>query len=99
MVLQREEMMAEFQVLLRMVDSLKKKAKMEAETVQSLFHERDVLNKNLLTTDDRTKKEVEEGKIQEVNKQERQRELEEWKARLTKASKYLIQLDKQREKS
>merc|ERR1719482_2614979 len=95
---QRNGIKSDIQALLREIERLRKQVDTDGHQVVDLLHERDLLNKNVIKADDRTKKQTELVKRHETTTQGLEKEVGGVKQLLQDAVKKIYDLDKQREK-
>merc|ERR1719450_2074780 len=75
----------------RDADSDKKK-------IEDLLRERDILNKNVIKADERTKKQIDLVKRQETQAMNLQKDIVRWKSDAAEFKKRIYELEQQREK-
>jgi len=96
---QRGAFKTELQSLLRELDRLKKFSETDRKQIHDLRHEFDLLNKNVVKSNDRTKKSSENVKDHEEKSKLMKEEIALQKAKLQESCKRAYELDKQREKA
>merc|ERR1712159_767077 len=94
----RNGLKSDIQSLLREIERLRKQVDEDGHQIVDLLHERDLLNKNVIKADDRTKKQSELVKSLESTTQGLEKEVGGVKELLQDAVKRIYDLDKQREK-
>merc|ERR1719359_1568790 len=95
---QREALRADLHGMVRELDRLKNFAEKDQKQIQDLRHEHDALNKNIVKSHDKTKKQKETVQDHEGTSSEMRAEINEQKQLLAEAMKRAHELDKQREK-
>merc|ERR1719163_1242955 len=95
---QREALRADLHGMVRELDRLKNFAEKDQKQIQDLRHEHDALNKNIVKSHDKTKKQKETVQDHEGTSSEMRAEINEQKKLLADAMKRAHELDKQREK-
>merc|ERR1719171_1047666 len=81
-----------------MVEKMKKTAEEQSKQIVDLLHERDILNKNVIKADDRTKKQLDLVKRHEGQANTLLKDVGRWKLELQSKLFRVHELDKQREK-
>merc|ERR1719171_930234 len=81
-----------------MVEKMKKTAEEQSKQIVDLLHERDILNKNVIKADDRTKKQLDLVKRHEGQANTLVKDVQRWKLELQNKLQRVHELDKQREK-
>merc|ERR1719171_2181087 len=81
-----------------MVEKMKKTAEEQSKQIVDLLHERDILNKNVIKADDRTKKQLDLVKRHEGQANTLLKDVGRWKLELQSKLQRVHELDKQREK-
>merc|ERR1719379_3045288 len=84
--------------LAKMVERMKKTAEDQSKQIVDLLHERDILNKNVIKADDRTKKQLDLVKRHEGQANTLVKDVQRWKLELQNKLQRVHELDKQREK-
>jgi chromosome segregation ATPase len=80
------------------VEWMKKKAEEQSKQIVDLLHERDILNKNVIKADDRSKKQFDLVKRHEGQGKALEKDVQRWKLELQNKLHRVHELDKQREK-
>jgi len=94
----RNSLKTEITVLVKELESQKKQAELDGKQVIDLLHERDILNKNVMKADDRTKDQVDLVKRHEGQANTLAKDLQRWKTELQLKHQRICELDKLREK-
>jgi chromosome segregation ATPase len=94
----RSELKAEVKSAQDKSDSLKRDADADRKKIEDLLRERDILNKNVVKADDRTKKQIDLVKRQETQAMNMQKDMGRWKQDAQEFRKRIFELEKQREK-
>jgi len=94
----RNELKAEVQGLQKRVEKLSRQEEADAKMVQDMLHERDILNKNAVKADDRTKDSADLVKRHEAQVNNLTREVQRWKSALGETEKRVYELERQNEK-
>merc|ERR1719171_161195 len=81
-----------------MVEKMKKTAEEQSKQIVDLLHERDILNKNVIKADVRTKKQIDLVRRHEGQANTLAKDVQRWKIELHLKKSRLHELDKQREK-
>eukprot|EP00435_Cladocopium_sp_Y103_P045075 s905_g12.t2 len=79
-------------------ESLKRDADVDRKKIEDLLRERDILNKNVVKADERTKKQIDLVKRQETQAMNLQKDITRWKQDALDFQKRILELQKQREK-
>merc|ERR1719409_2210302 len=79
-------------------DQLKRDSDGDRKKIEDLLRERDILNKNVIKADERTKKQIDLVKRQETQMLNLQKDISRWKQDAQEFKKRIIELEKQREK-
>eukprot|EP00747_Dinoflagellata_sp_TGD_P210717 gnl/TRDRNA2_/TRDRNA2_83982_c0_seq2.p1 gnl/TRDRNA2_/TRDRNA2_83982_c0~~gnl/TRDRNA2_/TRDRNA2_83982_c0_seq2.p1 ORF type:complete len:859 (+),score=296.61 gnl/TRDRNA2_/TRDRNA2_83982_c0_seq2:153-2729(+) len=95
---QRNALKAEINNLTKELESLKKQANLDSKQIVDLLHERDILNKNAIKADERTKKQIDLVRRHEGQANTLAKDVQRWKIELQLKKGRLHELDKQREK-
>merc|ERR1719191_2179008 len=80
------------------LDNLKRDSDSDRKKIEDLLRERDILNKNVIKADERTKKQIDLVKRQETQAMNMQKDIARWKQDAFEFKKRIIELEKQREK-
>jgi len=94
----RNALKAEIGELTKTTERLKKTAEEHNKQIVDLLHERDILNKNVIKADDRTKTQVDLVKRHESQANTLAKDVQRWKLELQNKLHRVHELDKQREK-
>jgi len=94
----RNALKAEIVGLVKELESLKRQAELDSKQIVDMLHERDILNKNVIKADDRTKQQVDLVKRHEGQANTLGKDLQRWKTELQLKLFRIHELDKQREK-
>merc|ERR1712113_981805 len=89
---------ADTENLIREIDLLRKQVELESKTVTDIMRERETLNRGVIRTDERTKKQSEIVKLHEARTQALEKDVKGVKGDLQEAVKKVYELDKAREK-
>eukprot|EP00405_Crypthecodinium_cohnii_P044365 CAMPEP_0206578886 /NCGR_PEP_ID=MMETSP0325_2-20121206/32226_1 /ASSEMBLY_ACC=CAM_ASM_000347 /TAXON_ID=2866 /ORGANISM="Crypthecodinium cohnii, Strain Seligo" /LENGTH=839 /DNA_ID=CAMNT_0054084603 /DNA_START=13 /DNA_END=2529 /DNA_ORIENTATION=+ len=95
---QRMLLKADAENLLREIDLVKKQVDTDSLAIQDIMRDRETLNRNVIRTDDRTKKQTEVAQSHESEANLLAQEVESVKQDLAEAVKKVYELDKAREK-
>ncbi|CAJ1410345.1 unnamed protein product [Effrenium voratum] len=79
-------------------EHLKHDADIDRKKIEDLLRERDILNKNVVKADERTKKQIDMVKRQETQAMNMQKDITRWKQDAHDFQKRIMELEKQREK-
>jgi chromosome segregation ATPase len=79
-------------------DSMSRDADSDKKKIEDLLRERDILNKNVIKADERTKKQIDLVKRQETQALNLQKDIARWKQDAQEFKKRIFELEKQREK-
>merc|ERR1719443_860173 len=80
------------------LDSMGKDADSDKKKIEDLLRERDILNKNVIKADERTKKQIDLVKRQETQAMNLQKDIARWKQDAQDFKKRIYELEKTREK-
>merc|ERR1712217_795433 len=80
------------------IDTIKRDGDVDKKKIEDLLRERDILNKNVIKADERTKKQLDLVKRQETQAMNMQKDITRWKQDAEEFKKRIRDLDKQREK-
>jgi len=94
----RNFLKGEIKGLVEEMERLKKQAELENKQIVDLLHERDILNKNVMKADDKTKAQVDLVKRHEGQANTLAKDLQRWKTELQLKLFRIHELDKLREK-
>merc|ERR1719221_2363026 len=79
-------------------DTLRREGDVDRKKIEDLLRERDILNKNVIKADERTKKQIDLVKRQETLAMNMQKDIGRWKQDAEEFRKRIFELEKQREK-
>mmetsp|Transcript_17443 Transcript_17443/g.38188 ORF Transcript_17443/g.38188 Transcript_17443/m.38188 type:complete len:838 (-) Transcript_17443:32-2545(-) len=79
-------------------DHLKRDGDIDRKKIEDLLRERDILNKNVIKADERTKKQIDLVKRQETQAMNMQKDIQRWKQDAQEFKKRIFELERQREK-
>lgn len=94
----RNELKSEVKSGQEATESLKRDADVDRKKIEDLLRERDILNKNVVKADERTKKQIDLVKRQETQAMNLQKDITRWKQDALDFQKRILELQKQREK-
>jgi len=94
----RNELKSEVKSGQEAAESLKRDADVDRKKIEDLLRERDILNKNVVKADERTKKQIDLVKRQETQAMNLQKDITRWKQDALDFQKRILELQKQREK-
>lgn len=94
----RNELKTELKSSQEKADSLKRDGDVDRKKIEDLLRERDILNKNVIKADERTKKQIDLVKRQETQAMNMQKDIARWKQDAQEFRKRIRDLEKQREK-
>lgn len=94
----RNEMKQEGKGLQDKLDAMRKDGDQDRKKIEDLLRERDILNKNVIKADERTKKQIDLVKRQETQAMNLQKDIARWKQDAQEFKKRIYDLEKQREK-
>lgn len=94
----RNELKADVRSGQEKTDSLKHDGDVDRKKIEDLLRERDILNKNVVKADERTKKQIDLVKRQETQAMNMQKDIARWKQDAQDFRKRIFELEKQREK-
>merc|ERR1719478_1050461 len=77
---------------------MRKEGDVDRKKIEDLLRERDILNKNVIKADERTKKQIDLVKRQETQAMNLQKDIARWKQDAQEFKKRIFELEKQREK-
>merc|ERR1712167_564599 len=80
------------------LDVMGKDADSDKKKIEDLLRERDILNKNVIKADERTKKQIDIVKRQETQALNLHKDIARWKQDASEFKKRIFELEKQREK-
>merc|ERR1719230_2398397 len=95
---QRNELKTELKANQEKTDLQKRDGDVDRKKIEDLLRERDILNKNVIKADERTKKQIDLVKRQETQAMNMQKDIARWKQDAAEFKKRIIELEKQREK-
>eukprot|EP00928_Gymnodinium_smaydae_P079977 TRINITY_DN63790_c0_g1_i1.p1 TRINITY_DN63790_c0_g1~~TRINITY_DN63790_c0_g1_i1.p1 ORF type:complete len:871 (-),score=303.32 TRINITY_DN63790_c0_g1_i1:69-2585(-) len=95
---QRNELKAELKGIQDETETLKKDTDVDRKKIEDLLRERDILNKNVIKADERTKKQIDLVKRQETQAMNMQKDIARWKQEAADFKNRIVDLEKQREK-
>mmetsp|Transcript_51967 Transcript_51967/g.121683 ORF Transcript_51967/g.121683 Transcript_51967/m.121683 type:complete len:842 (+) Transcript_51967:48-2573(+) len=96
--IQRQELKEELKSMQEQLDTQKKDGDVDRKKIEDLLRERDILNKNVIKADERTKRQIDVVKRQETAKMNLMKDIGRWKGDAQEFKKRIFELDKQREK-
>merc|ERR1719191_1639145 len=94
----KDALKGEISELGKKIERMKKQAEEHNKQIVDLLHERDILNKNVIKADDRTKKQLDLVKRHEGQANTLVKDVQRWKLELQNKLQRVHELDKQREK-
>jgi len=94
----RNETKAEVKATQERTDAEKREGDSDRKKIEDLLRERDILNKNVIKADERTKKQIDLVKRQETQAMNMQKDIARWKQDGAEFKKRITDLEKQREK-
>lgn len=94
----RNELKQELKTAQDKTDTLKRDSDVDRKKIEDLLRERDILNKNVIKADERTKKQIDLVKRQETQAMNMQKDIARWKQDAHEFRKRIRDLEKQREK-
>merc|ERR1719191_1569421 len=80
------------------LDAMRRDADSDKKKIEDLLRERDILNKNVIKADERSKKQIDLVKRQETQALNLQKDIARWKQDASEFKKRIFELEKQREK-
>eukprot|EP00927_Polykrikos_kofoidii_P055784 TRINITY_DN49996_c0_g1_i1.p1 TRINITY_DN49996_c0_g1~~TRINITY_DN49996_c0_g1_i1.p1 ORF type:complete len:832 (+),score=270.23 TRINITY_DN49996_c0_g1_i1:138-2633(+) len=95
---ERNELKSELKNSQEQMDAYKRDGDVDRKKIEDLLRERDILNKNVIKADERTKKQIDLVKRQETQKMNMQKDIARWKQDNAEFKKRIYELEKQREK-
>jgi len=95
---QRNEMKLDAKSMQEKLDTLRRDGDLDRKKIEDLLRERDILNKNVIKADERTKKQIDLVKRQETQAMNLQKDIARWKQDAQEFKKRIFELEKQREK-
>merc|ERR1719230_2396857 len=95
---QRNELKTELKANQEKTDLQKRDGDVDRKKIEDLLRERDILNKNVIKADERTKKQIDLVKRQETQAMNMQKDIARWKQDAAEFKKRIIELERQREK-
>jgi len=95
---QRNTLKMEVKTEQEKTDQLKRDSDGDRKKIEDLLRERDILNKNVIKADERTKKQIDLVKRQETLAMNMQKDIGRWKQDAQEFRKRIFELEKQREK-
>jgi chromosome segregation ATPase len=78
-------------------ETVKRDGDADRKKIEDLLRERDILNKNVIKADERTKKQIDLVKRQETQAMNMQKDIQRWKLDAAEFRKRILELEKQRE--
>merc|ERR1719440_398813 len=94
----RSEIKAETKVLGLEVEQKSKEVDADRKKIEDLLRERDILNKNVIKTDERTKKQIDLVKRQETQQHNLAKDIQRWKGDAVELRKRIVDMEEQRQK-
>merc|ERR1719324_2002783 len=94
----RNEIRSDLKSLQEKLDSMGREADSDKKKIEDLLRERDILNKNVIKADERTKKQIDLVKRQETQALNLSKDIARWKQDAQEFKKRIFELEKQREK-
>merc|ERR1719262_703647 len=94
----RNELRTELKTLQEKLDTVGRESDGDRKKIEDLLRERDILNKNVIKADERTKRQIDLVKRQETQAVNLQKDIARWKHDATEFKKRILDLEKQREK-
>merc|ERR1719169_291943 len=95
---QRNEVKGELRQIQESTDKGRKELDADKKRIEDLLRERDILNKNVIKADERTKKQIDLVKRQETQALNLSKDIARWKQDAQEFKKRIFDLEKQREK-
>merc|ERR1719181_1275637 len=95
---ERSDIKAETKVLSLEVEQKQKEVDADRKKIEDLLRERDILNKNVIKTDERTKKQIDLVKRQETQQHNLAKDIQRWKADAVELRKRIVEMEEQRQK-
>jgi chromosome segregation ATPase len=95
---ERSDIKAETKVLNLEVEQRQKEVDADRKKIEDLLRERDILNKNVIKTDERTKKQIDLVKRQETQQHNLAKDIQRWKADAVDLRKRIVDMEEQRQK-
>merc|ERR1719169_413016 len=95
---QRNEVKGELRQIQESTDKGRKELDADKKRIEDLLRERDILNKNVIKADERTKRQIDLVKRQETQALNLQKDIARWKQDASEFKKRIFELEKQREK-
>merc|ERR1719262_1724139 len=92
------ELRQELKSLQEKLDSVGRESDGDRKKIEDLLRERDILNKNVIKADERTKRQIDLVKRQETQALNLQKDIARWKQDASEFKKRIFELEKQREK-
>merc|ERR1712078_204364 len=80
------------------LDTMRREGDVDRKKIEDLLRERDILNKNVIKADERTKKQIDLVKRQETQAMNLSKDIARWKQDAQEFKKRIFELEKQREK-
>jgi len=94
----RSEIKAELKNLSLETEQKQREVDADRKKIEDLLRERDILNKNVIKTDEKTKKQIDLVKRQETQQHNLLKDIQRWKADAVEMKKRIYELEQQREK-
>jgi len=94
----RNEIKGELKGHQEKTDNLRREGDVDRKKIEDLLRERDILNKNVIKADERTKVQIDLVKRQETQAMNMQKDIARWKQDAFEFKKRILELEKQREK-
>eukprot|EP00747_Dinoflagellata_sp_TGD_P162860 gnl/TRDRNA2_/TRDRNA2_180945_c0_seq1.p1 gnl/TRDRNA2_/TRDRNA2_180945_c0~~gnl/TRDRNA2_/TRDRNA2_180945_c0_seq1.p1 ORF type:complete len:877 (+),score=320.21 gnl/TRDRNA2_/TRDRNA2_180945_c0_seq1:83-2632(+) len=94
----RNELKLDLKTNQEKLDQLRHDGDSDRKKIEDLLRERDILNKNVIKADERTRKQIDLVKRQETQAMNLQKDIARWKQDAQEFKKRIFELEKQREK-
>jgi len=94
----RNKIKQEIKQMQEKLDGMSRDADSDKKKIEDLLRERDILNKNVIKADERTKKQIDLVKRQETQALNLSKDIARWKQDAQEFKKRIFELEKQREK-
>eukprot|EP00742_Colponemidia_sp_Colp-10_P001279 GILJ01001378.1.p1 GENE.GILJ01001378.1~~GILJ01001378.1.p1 ORF type:complete len:869 (-),score=252.53 GILJ01001378.1:154-2760(-) len=94
----RDMLRGDITAINREIETQRKQAEADRKQIEDLLREKDLLNKNVVKADERTKRQVDLVKVHENTKKNLENEIQGYKGESQKMRKMIYQLEKDREK-
>merc|ERR1719224_292469 len=91
-------MKQEGKALQEALDTMRREVDADRKKIEDLLRERDILNKNVIKTDERTKKQIDLVKRQETQQHNLAKDIQRWKGDAVELRKRIVDMEEQRQK-